>query len=448
MNCTATRFSREDGWDFSKASHRRAFYKKQEEEKPDAILYSPVCKLWSQMQELNKARSPVYAANLEAKQKEDHEIHLTFVAVSYEKQRKEGRLGMVEHPWSATSWHTPAFCRMEGYDTRIDMCEYDLVLPDDTGTINPVQKPTCLRTTSPIVHHLMWKECSGDHWHTHLEGYALGLGARTALAENYTQTFATALVNSIIAHLDNQDDIQAVDDYAEAWRGAWLNQSPSGAIASCELKLEVELWNMFNACTRTLVIVVQRFCLVRMLKGVQATNDVLEAAQKYLCPLCYARKGPKQPPPASALKCTEFNERIQVDSHWILNDDSTVKTAIPAPGTPAARKREKEKEEKVPQGRRCVLTVVDYATRYCAIRILNSEKAEEFTKGLERCWLKHFGIPKILRIDEAKGWASKHVKEWASSRGITLELQPAEQHSWLGVVERKHQLIRRCLELY
>ena len=56
-----------------------------------------------------------------------------------------------------------------------------------------------------------------------------------------------------------------------------------------------------------------------------------------------------------------------------------------------------------------MLTVVDHATRYCAIRILNSEKAEEFTKGLERCWLKHFGIPKILRIDEAKGWASKHV---------------------------------------
>ena len=185
-----------------------------------------------------------------------------------------------------------------------------------------------------------------------------------------------------------------------------------------------------------------------MLKEVQATGDVLEAAQKYMCPLCYARKGPKQPPPASALKCTEFNERIQVDSHWILNDDSVIKTALPAPGTPAARRRDKEKAEKIPQGRRCALTVVDHATRYCAIRILNSEKAEEFTKGLERCWLKHFGIPKILRIDEAKGWASKHVREWANSRGITVELQPAEQHSWLGVVERKHQVIRRCLELY
>ena len=82
------------------------------------------------------------------------------------------------------------------------------------------------------------------------------------------------------------------------------------------------------------------------------------------------------------------------------------------------------------------------------VRILRSETAEEFTKGIERMWFKHFGVPKHLRIDEAKGWASKHVREWASSRAINLEVQPAEQHTWLGVVERKHQVVRRALELY
>ena len=78
-------------------------------------------------------------------------------------------------------------------------------------------------------------------------------------------------------------------------------------------------------------------------------------------------------------------------------------------------------------------------TCYCAIRILKSEAADELTKGGERCWFKHSGVPKYLKIDEAKGWSSKHVGEWCSSRGIALDIQPAEQHSWLGVVERKHQ---------
>lgn len=69
------------------------------------------------------------------------------------------------------------------------------------------------------------------------------------------------------------------------------------------------------------------------------------------------------------------------------------------PGTPAAKRKEREIT-----GRQCILTIiVDHAARYCAIRILKGETAEEFTKGIERMWIKHFGVPKYIRIDEAKG---------------------------------------------
>ena len=214
-NCVPVRFSKEDGWDFSIPAHRRAFFRKQDLEKPDAVIYSPVCKLWSPMQELNRSKSVVYAANLELKRKEDHENHLTFVAVSLEKQRKEGRVALAEHPWSARSWCAEAFSCMKGYDTRVDMCEYGLQLPDDDGNINPVQKATCVKTTSAIIYNQLWRECSGDHWRIHLEGYAQGMGLRTALAENYTQQFATKVVNAIVMHLELQDDIQAVDDIVE-----------------------------------------------------------------------------------------------------------------------------------------------------------------------------------------------------------------------------------------
>ena len=188
--------------------------------------------------------------------------------------------------------------------------------------------------------------------------------------------------------------------------------------------------------------------LEKMLAEVQATSNVLEAARSYVCPACYARKPPFQNPPASSLKCTEFNDRILVDSHWIQCEDSIIKRAEPAPGTPAHKRREKNKAEKAFSGRQCVLTIIDHATRFCSVRILKPERADEFTKGLERAWIKHFGLPRLLRIDEAKGWASKHVREWAASRGIELEVQPAENHPWLSVVERKRQVVRRALELY
>jgi len=35
-----------------------------------------------------------------------------------------------------------------------------------------------------------------------------------------------------------------------------------------------------------------------------------------------------------------------------------------------------------------------------------------------------------------------------AERGIALEVSPAEAHSWLAAVERKHQVTRRALELY
>ena len=162
--------------------------------------------------------------------------------------------------------------------------------------------------------------------------------------------------------------------------------------------------------------------LRRMLREIQATDNVLLAAKFYTCPLGCARKPPKQNPPASGLKCTEFNDRILVDSHWISCEDSVVKERVPAPGTPAARRREKDKKEKRPTGRQCVLTIIDHATWYCAIRVLQSEKAKEFTKGIERSWIKHFGVPRVLRIDEAKGWSSEHVRDWEIQRGITLEV--------------------------
>ena len=416
VNCRAERFSKEDGWDFSLPAHRRAFFNRMEKEKPDAVLWSPVCKLWSNMQELTCAKDPAYAANLEARRREDHDSHLTFVAVGYEKQRREGRIGLVEHPWTSKAWKTPAFEHMKGYDTYIDMCAYGLVLPAEDGHTYLVQKPTCLKVTSPIVYNKLWRTCDGSHWHTHLEGQIPGMGTRTSLAENYTQEFATKVINAILAELYSLDNINVQDDLAEE-----MSRAVEEQLADVETDPVKSNRLLRSRVGGRAVDYVQRLhknlghcgseVLVRMLREVQATDDVLTAAKEYTCPLCYARKPPKQSPPASTLKCTQFNDRILVDSHWILNDDGIVAVREPAPGTPAAKKKEKAKSENVPPGRRCVLTVVDHATRYCAIRILNSEKAEEFTKGLERCWFRHFGPPKMLRIDEAKGWASKHVRE-------------------------------------
>lgn len=94
------------------------------------------------------------------------------------------------------------------------------------------------------------------------------------------------------------------------------------------------------------------------------------------------------------------------------------------------------------------MTMMDQATRYCALRAMKSEKAIDLVKGIERGWIKHFSTPRYLRIDEGKGWASMRLRDWRSEHNIILEIAPAEAHNWIGSIERKHQVIRRSLELY
>ena len=100
--------------------------------------------------------------------------------------------------------------------------------------------------------------------------------------------------------------------------------------------------------------------LKKMLMEVQATQDVLKAAEEFKCATCYSRKPPYSVPPAAGLSARNVNDRVMADSAWIDTDD----------------------------GRKCVVTFLDHATRYVSIRILKTERSEEFIKGLERSGIR------------------------------------------------------------
>ena len=93
-----------------------------------------------------------------------------------------------------------------------------------------------------------------------------------------------------------------------------------------------------------------------MLEEIQATEDVLKAAQEYECALCHERKGPSGVPPAAGLTARAFGVRLLADTAWIDTDD----------------------------GRCCMMTMMDQATRYVASRVMKDEQSVTLVKGLER----------------------------------------------------------------
>lgn len=388
-NCIGEKFGYNEGWDFRKPAHRKEFLRRLREEEPDEILISPECRLWSPLQELTANRS------LEAKQflvdarAENHDTHLVFAAVVYQAQYRAGRHATFEHPKKSRAWKTKAMSKLCGHFVNIDQCELGLELPNDKGQILPVMKPTTLLTTKKHTANFMSQfVCSGTREHTHCEGWIPGQGRRSKLAEDYPWFMAECLAQCMCHREDGDDDIYVAEHGDRELQDEERDKSELPLTKEREDELETikanrELRKQVGGRAVDYVARLHKnmghpssATLVKMLNEVQATDNVIEAAKKYVCRNCYHRARPGQVPPSGGISSTSFNNRLVVDSSWI----------------------------QLGTERQCILTMVDEATRYLSVHILASEKSTNFIKGLERTWVRHFGVPKFLRVDSAKGW--------------------------------------------
>ena len=358
------------------------------------------------------------------KRQKDHDTHLTFTAIVYEAQRRAGRHATTEHPHKSRAWKTKAYNRMKGYDCYVDQCAYGLKL----GQWHPAKKPTTFRTTKKSLYNRLWRGCPGCPYHVPIEGSAKGFGLRSAMSEDYPPKLAKKLAELLAEEPTEEDGdpIMPVDEEIDAEGDAVMvevkeKKDDDVILLNARLRGEVgpAAYNYVKRLHKSLGHP-QPAVLKKMLEEVQATQNVLKAAEDFKCAVCYHRKLPATVPPAAQLVAKNFNDRLMADSAWIDTDD----------------------------GRKCVVTFLDHATRYVSIRILKTERSDKFIKGLERSWINQFGVPHCLRVDEAKGWSSKLIREWCSDRGIALEVAPGEAHNWLAPVEGKHQVVRKALEHY
>ena len=83
-----------------------------------------------------------------------------------------------------------------------------------------------------------------------------------------------------------------------------------------------------------------------------------------------------------------------------------------------------------------------------AASLLSSERTEDYTLALERCWLSIFGAPQCLVTDEGRGWLSEQFAEWSDTHAIHHVVAPGEAREKLALVERRHALLRKAVEIY
>ena len=92
--------------------------------------------------------------------------------------------------------------------------------------------------------------------------------------------------------------------------------------------------------------------------------------------------------------------------------------------------------------------MVDVGTRFQAACLVRGESAEFLIGGLEKCWIRHFGAPRQLHTDQGRGWLGERFQNWTTDRMIDHLVAPGEAHERLGVVERRHSVLRKAIEVY
>ena len=94
-----------------------------------------------------------------------------------------------------------------------------------------------------------------------------------------------------------------------------------------------------------------------------------------------------------------------------------------------------------------VLSIIDQATKYTVATLLHGERGEYPIHGLERAWIRHFGLPQCLCSDEGRGWVGEEMNAWTTQNSVEHIVAPAKSHR-LALVERRHTSLRRAIEIY
>ena len=305
---------------------------------------------------------------------------------------KRGAHAHIEHPHRSAAWETPAFAKLPGERTTFDQCEYGSTTTVDDDEV-PIMKTTSIQTTKRAMCRIMSKRCSGNHQHARLEG-----GSRCKKAENYQCELAWNLARALLEDEGLSEQAYAVQQDAEA-------QELTGVLRKLGTRHGSEAVRIAYRLHRNLGHP-RKDTLVRMLQAKNADPKVIAAAEALECPYCNKFSSRKQSAPAHAERPMDFNEQLQADTLWF--DLSSVE-----PGAPS----DKASKRKIG-----MLVMVDSATRFMAVRTIHQESSNSLMKAVEREWIRYFGPPKQLSVDEWSGWGSDAMMQWSGDHDIEMKI--------------------------
>lgn len=185
-----------NGWDLSRADHRREALRLRQERKPYVVTCSPPCTRFSTLNNLSiAANGPEWEA-WHLKEKAKAVEHLKFCALFMKLQHRDQKYFLFEHPAGADSWNVKEIqevMRLEGTQwQRTDLCQFGLTTRGSDGISQvPARKPTGFMSNSPYILAELNRVCQGQHQHQPL------IGGRARAVQEYTVELCRAICKGV-----------------------------------------------------------------------------------------------------------------------------------------------------------------------------------------------------------------------------------------------------------
>ena len=169
-------FDIQNGWDFTKATHRAMATTHVKEDKPLLVIWAQPCTMMTLLQELNTARHARDPAWMKAfnERLEQAKEHVRFCCELYRVQIDAGWYWLHEHPWTSRSWKLakvaalcggPRVMLVQAHQRAFGLKAKAL---DGVGIDLPAKKPTVFLTNSCCIAEELDRTCSGGHRHAWL----------------------------------------------------------------------------------------------------------------------------------------------------------------------------------------------------------------------------------------------------------------------------------------
>lgn len=414
---SARSYDLKNGFDFRSKADRDLVTKELDECPPELLVLCPPCTDEGGWFNLNSAYMDQHELTCRIAQSR---MYIRFCVKLYWQQLSHGKRAILEHPLGSRLWRYPEVKDLAEQCTALKChtCRFGLRLPMSNKLI---RKPTMLLVSHQDMSCLA-KECPGSSnvrhaCHQPIAGSCPKVGSISTFAGQYPHQFVQAVLETVPCFCKT---LAASLVECESWPS-----SNDHEVLALKADLDSE-----QASDQQIKHVLDRLHrnlghppghdLIRILKHAQASDRAISLARSYECELCKTHIRPHASLPAKSSRIDSFNHTIGMDVKFL----------------PGWKTNQKVK----------ALNIVCHGSCYqLMLPFHETETSQVLRKLFADNWIRVFGPPRVILIDQAQTNMGEALQEFLDLQGTEVKQIPGEAHWQLGRTENHGGWFARIL---